>query len=104
MTRLRFLAAAAAAVLSFGAAAAKTHVVVGRGVAWDPKTLKVARGDTIVWKNADVVPHNVRQDKHVFWSKDLPPGSSFRWKATKRGRWPYKCTLHPEMTGTITIK
>ena len=51
-----------------------------------------------------MVPHNVRQDKRVFWSKDLPPGTSFRWKATKRGTWPYKCTLHPEMTGTIKVK
>ena len=104
MRRFPLLAATAAVLLSLGAAAAKTHVVVGRGVAWDPKTLQVARGDVIEWKNADVVPHNVRQDKHLFWSKDLPPGTSFRWKATKRGTWPYKCTLHPEMTGVVTVK
>lgn len=96
--------AAALVLLWIGAAQAKSHLVVGRGVAWDPKTLEVARGDTVEWKNVDVVPHNVRQDKHVFWSKDLAPGTSFRWKATKRGTWPYKCTLHPEMTGTIKVK
>lgn len=102
MTPLRFSAAALALILS-GAAGAKTHQVVGRGVAWEPKELKVARGDTVEWKNADVVPHNVRQNKHVFWSKDLAPGDSFRWKATRRGTWGYRCTLHPEMTGTITV-
>jgi plastocyanin len=96
--------AAALVLLWIGAAEAKTHLIVGRGVGWDPKTLQVSRGDTIEWKNVDVVPHNVRQDKHVFWSKVLPPGTSFRWKATRRGTFPYKCTLHPEMTGTITVK
>jgi plastocyanin len=100
---LRF-SAAALALLWIGAAEAKTHLIVARRVAWDPKTLVVARGDTVEWKNVDVVPHNVRQDKHLFWSKDLPPGTSFRWKATKRGTWPYKCTLHPEMTGTLKVK
>jgi plastocyanin len=96
--------AAALALLWTGAAGAKTHLIVARGVGWDPKTLVVARGDTIEWKNVDVVPHNARQDKHVFRSKELAPGMSFRWKANKRGTWPYKCTLHPEMTGTIEVK
>jgi plastocyanin len=103
VTRLRFLVSALA-ILWAGEAAAATHLVVGRGVAWDPKRLDVAKGDTVEWKNADVVPHNVRQDKRVFWSKDLQPGQSFRWKATKRGTWSYKCTLHPEMTGVLTVK
>jgi plastocyanin len=80
------------------------HVVTGRGVAWQPKTLDVARGDTVEWKNVDVVPHNVRQDQGAFRSRDLPPGASFRWKAKKKGSYPYKCTLHPEMTGTVTVK
>ncbi|MGZ6123313.1 MAG: plastocyanin/azurin family copper-binding protein [Myxococcales bacterium] len=100
--RLRFTAATLV-FLWICSAGAKTHLVVGRGVAWDPRTLEVARGDTVEWKNADVVPHNVRQDKGLFRSKDLPPETSFRWKATKRGTWPYKCTLHPEMTGTIKV-
>ncbi len=96
--------AVALVLLWIGAAEAKTHLIIARGVAWDPKTLQVSRGDTIEWKNVDVVPHDVRQDKHVFWSKELPPGTSFRWKATRRGTWPYKCSLHPEMTGTIIVK
>jgi plastocyanin len=104
VTRPRSIATTLILLLPIGAAGAKTHEVVGRGVAWDPRTLEVARGDTVEWKNADVVPHDVRQDKHVFWSKDLPPGASFRWKATRRGTWLYRCTLHPEMTASITVK
>ncbi len=92
-------------LLCTGAAQAKTYKVAGRGVTFDPKTLEVKRGDTVEWRNEDVVPHNVRQTTgHLFWSKDLPPGAKFRWKANKRGTWPYICTLHPQMTGTITVK
>jgi plastocyanin len=100
----RMAVAAALALLVAGAASAKTHVVNGRGVGWDPKTLEVARGDVVEWKNVDVVPHNVREDKHVFWSKNLDPGQSYKWKANKKGKFLYRCTLHPEMTGTLTVK
>jgi plastocyanin len=95
---------AALALLLAGAAPAKSHLIAGRGVAWDPKTLEVARGDTVEWKNVDIVPHNARADNHVFWSKDLQPGQSFKWKATKKGKFLYRCTLHPEMIGTLTVK
>jgi len=96
---------AALALLCTGAAQAKTFEVAARGVAFDPKALEVKRGDTVEWKNDDLVPHNVRQTTdHLFWSKDLPPGATFRRKANKRGTWPYICTLHPQMTGMITVK
>jgi plastocyanin len=101
------LAAASAALvlLCAGVAQGKTYKVAARGVTFDPKTLEVKRGDTVEWSNVDVVPHNVRQTtQHLFWSKDLQPQAKFRWKANKRGTWPYFCSLHPEMTGTITVK
>ena len=98
------MASAALAFLLAGAAQAKGHVVVGRGVAWDPKELEVQRGDTVEWRNADIVPHNVRADRRAFTSKDLAPGASFKWRARKRGTYPYRCTLHPEMIGTVRVR
>jgi plastocyanin len=91
-------------LIQAGAAAAKTHQIIGRGVAWDPRTLTVSRGDVVEWKNVDILPHNVRQDRRAFSSRDLPPGASFHWTARKRGAFPYKCTLHPEMTGTLVVR
>ena len=32
------------------------------------------------------------------------PGKTFRWKARKKGTYPYKCTLHPVMTGTVVVR
>jgi plastocyanin len=98
------VASAALALLLTGAAQPKAHVVVGRGVAWDPKELEVQSGDTVEWRNADIVPHNVRADRRAFTSKDLPPGASFKWRARKRGTYPYRCTLHPEMIGTVRVR
>jgi plastocyanin len=97
-------AAAALGLLLAGAAHPKAHVVLGRGVAWQPKELEVQRGDTVEWRNADIVPHNVRADRRAFTSKDLPPGASFKWRARKRGTYPYRCTLHPEMIGTVRVR
>ena len=94
---------AALALLLASAADAKTHLVVGRGVAWSPKTLEVKRGEVVEWKNSDIVPHNVRSDAPQFASKTLDPGRSFKWKAAKKGSFPYRCTLHPEMTGTLVV-
>ena len=50
------------------------------------------------------MPHNVRADRRAFTSKDLPPGASFIWRARKRGTYPYRCTLHPEMIGTVRVR
>lgn len=102
--RSRTVALAALALLLAGAAFAETRLVVGRGAAWSPKTLEVRRGEVVEWKNADVVPHNVRSAPPRFASKTLEPGQSFRWKASARGTFPYRCTLHPEMTGTIVVR
>ena len=100
----RTVAMAARAWLLAGAADAKSHLVVGRGAAWSPKTLEVQRGDVVEWKNADVVPHDVRSNARQFGSKTLDPGQSFKWKAAKKGSFPYRCTLHPEMTGAIVVR
>jgi len=89
---------------SCGASWAGRAVSVGRGASWSPKTMEVKRGDVVEWKNADVVPHNVRSNAPRFASKTLAPGQSFKWKAAKRGTYPYRCTLHPEMTGTLVVQ
>ena len=96
--------AAALAPFGAGAASAETRVVSGRGVAWKPGRLVVKRGDVVQWKNVDVVPHDVREDHKVFVSRQLQPGQSFKWTARKKGTFPYKCTLHPEMVGTLVVE
>lgn len=102
--RLQIGAAVALAFLKSGAAAAETHLVTAKGVAWRPPELKVSRGDVVEWKNVDIVPHNVVDERHRFASRNLEPGKSYKWKATRKGTFKYRCTLHPEMVGTVIVE
>ena len=96
--------AALALVLLPVAGVAKTHVVIADSASFKPKVLEVRAGDTVEWKNEDIFVHNVQATDKSFGSKDLEPKQSFRWKATRVGRHAYACTIHPLMTGTLTVK
>ena len=87
------------------AAAAKpaTHTVVIEAVAFAPATLTVNRGDTVVWVNKDPFPHTVTA-KGAFDSHDIAAGKSWKYVARKAGEYPYICTFHPNMKGTLTVK
>ena len=102
--RLALIAVVAAAVLTMDVAvAASTHVVVMEGVGYAPATLTVKRGDTIVWRNKDPYPHTVTA-KGAFDSGSIAAGKEWKLVARTPGVYPYLCTLHPIMTGTLTVR
>jgi plastocyanin len=39
-----------------------------------------------------------------FDSKEIQPGESWTYKASKKGELAYACTLHPTMKGTLRVK
>lgn len=81
------------------------HVISARGAAFEPRVLEVSAGDTVEWKNDDVIPHNIlARDRSFASRKDLDPGQTYRWVAKARGSHPYFCTLHPVMTGSVVVK
>lgn len=88
-----------------GAAADKaaTHTVVIEGVKFEPETLTVARGDTVVWVNKDPFPHTVTA-KGAFDSHDIAAGKSWKYVARKPGEFAYVCTLHPNMQAKLVVK
>jgi len=96
------LAVAAAASLPAAARAAE-HTVTIDGVKFEPATITVARGDTVAWVNKDPFPHTATAPK-VFDSREIAPGKSWKWTASKPGVYEYVCTLHPTMKGTVTVK
>jgi plastocyanin len=105
---VRAAAALCAVLASSGSfpvdAAAATHTVVMEGVAVAPNVVTVARGDTIVWVNKDPFPHTATAQDKSFDSKEIAPGKSWRFTAKKSGTFPYVCTLHPSMKGTLIVK
>lgn len=71
--------------------------------------VEILTGDTIVWKNADTSFHTVTSGSEtegfdgIFDSKEFAPGKSFTYKFSDKGHYPYYCTLHPWMVGTIIV-
>ena len=71
---------------------------------YQPASLVVARGDTIVWQNSGIVPHTATADGGAWDSQSLAVGASWRYVADTSGRFGYHCVLHPNMTGTIDVQ
>ena len=49
---------------------AKTHTVLIKGFKFVPEQLEVEAGDTVIWKNEDIVPHTATAKK-IFDSKKM---------------------------------
>ena len=69
-----------------------------------PKTLTVPVGTTVTWTNHDDVPHTVVSTKKAFASPALDTDERFSFRFTARGTYPYYCSVHPMMTGTVVVK
>jgi plastocyanin len=86
------------------AAAATSYTVAIDGVAFAPATLAVKVGETVVWVNKDPFPHTVMSQIGGFDSPDIAPDQSWSYRTTRAGVFPYLCTLHPTMHGTLTVE
>jgi plastocyanin len=71
-----------------------------------PATLTVAVGTTVTWTNRDDIPHTVvsTDDPKTFKSKVLDTDEKFSFTFSKAGTYPYFCSIHPKMTGTVVVK
>jgi plastocyanin len=97
---------AATLVAAFGASAETIHIKMV-GMQATPNVAVVHKGDTIIWENADIVPHTVTEDtkgKPRFDSGVLNVGSKFHWVVKGKGEIHYKCLLHPTMTAKLIVK
>ncbi|MGA8230744.1 MAG: cupredoxin domain-containing protein [Candidatus Acidiferrales bacterium] len=71
-----------------------------------PATVTVAVGTTVTWTNRDDIPHTVvsTDDPKAFKSKVLDTDEKFSYTFAKPGTYPYFCSIHPKMTGTVVVK
>jgi plastocyanin len=69
-----------------------------------PQTLTVAVGTTVTWTNRDDIPHTVVSTDGVFKSKVRDTDEKFSYTFTKAGTYPYYCSVHPKMTGTVVVQ
>jgi plastocyanin len=111
-------AAPSAATTTTTAAAATLTIPQGASVqgnpAYDPDPLTVKVGDTIAVNNKDIAPHTVTNGKDatdpnmgkLFDTSIINAGDSAEIVTTgmKPGEYPYHCSVHPYMTGTLTVQ
>jgi plastocyanin len=95
------LAAAVAATLALAAGA--SHEVTIEGMQFQPASLTVERGDTVTWKNADMVPHTATA-KGQFDSGYIGPGKSYSRRMEQAGEFDYVCKYHPGMHAKLVVR
>lgn len=71
--------------------------------AFEPVTLEVSIGTTVVWTNSGSAPHTVTSDTGVFDSGRLDPGGTFSMTFDTPGTFAYHCEFHPNMRATIVV-
>jgi len=97
------LAVAAALSLYLGGARADELKVTIDNFTFAPAELKMKVGDTVTWSNHDDIPHTV-VSAGKFRSKALDTDDTFSFTFTTAGEYPFFCSLHPHMTGTIKVE
>jgi plastocyanin len=108
------LAIVLAVVMSGSALAAATHDVSIANFAFTPPSTKAKLGDSVRWTNMQAgVTHtsssNGVNDGSGFkgvalWaSGNIPPNTMFTFTFTFAGTFPYHCSIHSFMTGTVKV-
>lgn len=72
---------------------------------YEPQELQVTPGTKVTWTNKDSATHDVQDlsDLDIPISPDLLEGYTFSITYEKPGSYPYNCSLHPFMTGTVKV-
>ena len=83
---------------------AAANTVSIANMSFSPANLTVAVGTTVTWTNNDAMDHTVTSDTGLFDSGDISDHKSYSRMFSTAGTYSYHCTIHPGMTGTISVK
>ena len=89
--------------LAAGQAIAADAQVKIANFTFDPPILTVKVGATVIWINADDIPHVVSEKDGKFRSSALDTDDKFSHTFSAAGTVEYFCAIHPHMTGKIVI-
>jgi plastocyanin len=106
---LTLLAVSAVSIAALGGqiagSAAASRTVTLKNIAFSPKSLSVAKGSTVTFAFRDGgTTHNVTSTGSLrFKTIGNRSSGSPRRTFTRAGTYRYVCTLHPGMSGRITV-
>ena len=78
--------------------------VMMKDIQFVPQSVTVSAGQTVRWTNEDDVAHDADAQDGQFESELIGKGETVEWKAEGSGTIDYICSVHPNMTGTITVE
>jgi plastocyanin len=82
----------------------KTHTITIHGMQFIPASLEVNAGDTVTWKNEDIVPHTATADTKRFDSGAINGGMSWKYVTRNKGSYSYICLYHPTMKAMLVVQ
>jgi plastocyanin len=89
------------------AAAGSADTIVIKNFMFSPATLTVSPGTVVTVRNEDSVTHTMTDEANpkLFSTGDVGPGQVKTFKApAKAGSYPFFCTIHQYMTGTLVVR
>jgi plastocyanin len=79
------------------------HIIEIKDMKFQPESLSVKKGDTVMWTNHDIVTHDVTEEKSKAWtSGPLAPGQSWSLVVTESA--DYYCSIHVVMKGKLIVQ
>jgi len=82
--------------------------------AYSPDAVTVKKGDSVAVTNKDTVPHTITNGKDpsdpttgkLFDTSIIMPAASGKFGTTKlaAGNYPFHCSVHPYMTGSLKVQ
>lgn len=73
--------------------------------AFSPSQIIISEGDTVRWTNMDSATHRLLSDSAVVIdSPPLSKGATYSHTFNVLGTYPYHCSTHPTMKGTVIVQ
>jgi len=83
--------------------AARSEKVEIVDFAYDPDPVTIEENGKVIWQNEDSAPHTATADDGSFDTGTLEEGKRGSETFKEAGSYPYICSIHPDMTGTVEV-
>ena len=75
-----------------------------RNFVYDPATVSIRVGESVRWTNYDAAPHDAVALSGSWKTPLLKVNESATQVYDAPGSYPYYCTVHPAMRGTVEVR
>jgi len=106
--RITSLLGAAALLAAVAAGVQASSLTIEQsGQQFSQKSAAIAVGDSVTFANHDDVTHNINVINEDDEANDLglqKPGENLTYKFDKAGKFKVRCSIHPSMKMTVSVK